>query len=74
MSNGQALSDEDLARLKMRLVHINKRIDWLASAEARAALVGGAAADGRFWSEKNRLLDEAERILDQLEKGWRPDA
>jgi hypothetical protein len=57
----------------MRLRHIHERVNWLASDEARAALIGGAAADGRFLPEKERLIDEAERILDELERGLLPE-
>ncbi len=56
-----------------RLQHINERIQWMAGAEANAAWVKGAAADGRFLPIKEKLIDEADRILDQLEEGWRKD-
>jgi ABC-type uncharacterized transport system ATPase subunit len=57
-----------------RLTSINKRIDWLASVEAIAMARTRAATDVDFWPEKLRLLDESDRILDELEKGWRQNA
>lgn len=59
----------DEAKIQARLTQIHDRIQWLADEEARAAWVKGAAADGRFWPEKLRLLDEAEALLDKLEAG-----
>ena len=63
------MTQEEL--LWKRLQHIHDRIQWMASAEANAAWVKGAAADGRFLPVKEQLIDEADRILDQLEHGWR---
>jgi hypothetical protein len=55
--------EEDLiTKLKI----INKRIDWIASKEGRAALVKGFGANGEFFKEKMALIDRAEEILDQL--------
>lgn len=31
----------------------------------------GASADGRFWLEKLRLLDDTDALLDKLEAGIR---
>jgi hypothetical protein len=59
----------DEAQIQARLTQIHNRIQWLADEEARAAWVKGAAADGRFWPEKLRLLDEADALLDKLEAG-----
>ncbi|MFC3179549.1 hypothetical protein [Cypionkella sinensis] len=59
----------DEAQIQARLTQIHNRIQWLADAEARAAWVNGAAADGRFWPEKLKLLDEADALLDKLEAG-----
>ncbi len=56
-------------QLWKRLEHIHARIQWMADAEARAAMVGGEAANGQFWPEKLRLCDETDRILDELERG-----
>lgn len=61
----------DHERLWARLRRINERIDRIASEEARAAWVNGAAADGRFIPEKERLIEQAEKILDDLERGLR---
>lgn len=59
----------DEAQIQARLTQIHNRIQWLADTEARAAWVNGAAADGRFWPEKLKLLDEADALLDKLEAG-----
>ena len=56
------LEEDPLAKLKV----INKRIDWIASTEGRAALVKGFGANGEFFKEKMALLDRAEEILNQL--------
>lgn len=61
--------EEELLR---RLEAINRRIDWLATHEAIAAGRTLAESSVDFWPEKARLLDASERILDELEKGWRP--
>jgi hypothetical protein len=50
-----------------RLAQIHDRVNWMADQEARSAWVGGPAAQGIFLDAKERLIDEAERILDQLE-------
>lgn len=54
-------------RLMDRLAQIHDRVNWMADQEARSAWVGGPAAQGIFLDAKERLIDEAERILDQLE-------
>ena len=61
-------------RLWKRLEAIHKRVQWMADEEVRGALLGGGAADGRFIAEKERLCDEAEKILDELEKGLKKNA
>jgi hypothetical protein len=50
-----------------RLAAIHQRIQWMADAEARSTWVKGWASDGHLWTEKERLIAEAERILDELE-------
>lgn len=57
-------SDED--RLVWRLGALHDRINKIADIEARSALVGGWAAQGNLMPEKERLIDEAEKILDKL--------
>ena len=67
--------DQELGqKLWTRLSQIHARIQWMADAEARAAMVGGAAADGRFIPEKLKLCDETDRILDKLESGLKRDS
>ncbi len=63
------MNEEREAKLARRLEAIHKRVQWMANEEARAAWVGGIAARGEFLAEKERLLDETDRILDELLKG-----
>jgi hypothetical protein len=56
------------AELLARLDSIHRRVEWMATTEGRAALVKGIGANGEFWPEKKRLLDETDRILDELTK------
>jgi hypothetical protein len=60
------VSSEREAELERRLQHIHDRVQWMANAEARAAWVNGYGAKGEFWEEKKKLLDETDRILDEL--------
>lgn len=59
-------------RLMSRLAQIHQRVQWMADEEARSAWVNGAAANGLFFDEKERLLNEADRVLGELER--LPDA
>jgi hypothetical protein len=61
------MNQEREAKLERRLEVIHKRVQWMADAEARAAWVRGLGARGEFLPEKERLLDETDRILDELE-------
>ena len=51
-----------------RLDVIHSRVQWMADTEARAAWIGGFGASGELLAAKERLLDETERILAELEK------
>jgi hypothetical protein len=53
--------------LEARLQKIHDRVQWMADREARAAWFNTYGARGEFWEEKKRLLDETDRILDELE-------
>lgn len=55
-------------KLLARLKAIHERVQWMADEEARSAWFGGLAAQGHFIKDKERLLDEADRILDDLER------
>lgn len=62
------MTKEEFDRRMARLAAIHQRIAWMADQEERAAWVNGPAADGRYWPAKEKLLDEADRILDELMK------
>lgn len=55
-------------RLMARLAAIHKRVQWMADEEARSAWVNGPAAQGHFLDEKERLIEEADRVLNELER------
>jgi hypothetical protein len=55
-------------KLAARLLAIHRRMEWIADEEARSAWVRGLAAQGHFLDEKERLIDETDRILDDLMK------
>ncbi len=59
--------DEMTQRLFARLAAIHTRVQWMADQEAVAAWVNGPAAQGIYMADKERLIDEAEGILDRLE-------
>jgi len=52
-----------------RLGRISQRINEIADVEARTALVRQWAAQGNLTAEKERLIQKAEEILDQLKAG-----
>jgi hypothetical protein len=62
------MTKEEFERRMKRLADIYDRIAWMANQEERAAWVNGPAADGRYWPRKEELLNEADRILDELMK------
>ena len=53
--------------LNRRLGAIHEMVNRLADREAQAAWVGGYGANGEFIAEKDRLLDNADLILDKME-------
>lgn len=57
---------EDEQHLVDRLGGLHRRINEIADLEARSALVGGWAAQGNMMPEKEQLIEQAERIIDQL--------
>jgi hypothetical protein len=64
---GGILDEERERQLKHRLQSIHQRVQWMANEEARFVWVKGLAARGSHLIEKERLLDETDRILDELE-------
>lgn len=61
------MDEEQKDRLLQRLTAIHQRIQWMADEEARSAWVNGLAAQGIYFEEKERLLEEAESILNQIQ-------
>tara|TARA_Y100000816_G_scaffold270624_1_gene234523 strand:+ start:957 stop:1184 length:228 start_codon:yes stop_codon:yes gene_type:complete len=55
------------ARLNASLDRIYHRLQWIADTEARAAWFNGFGANGELDSERERLIQQAESVLDQLE-------
>ena len=53
--------------LNARLDAIHARLQWISDAEARAAWVNGLAARGILDTERERLIQETERVLDDLQ-------
>lgn len=54
-------------RLWNRMRQCRDRLQRIADAEARAALLRSGAADGRHEEERDRLIDKMDELLDQLE-------
>ncbi len=55
------------ARINQRLQHIHQRLEQIAAIEASAAWVGGKGSKGEFDPERQRLIEETERLLGELE-------
>lgn len=62
----QSTMTED--ELYTRLDRLHARIQWIADTEARAAWAKGFGANGELDAERGRLLEQAEAVLDELEK------
>jgi len=60
------MDDATEKQLNDRLTKIHNRVQWIADAEARSTWVDGIVARGALTPEKMALLDETDRILDQL--------
>jgi|GEM_PF-1640207 len=54
------------ARFNDRLSQIHRRLADIAAIEAKAALVGGYGSKGEFDPERQRLIEETDRLLDEL--------
>lgn len=55
------------AQINQRLHHIHQRLEQIAAIEAKASLVRGRGSNGEFDPERQRLIDETERLLDELQ-------
>jgi transcription elongation GreA/GreB family factor len=61
-----SMSKEREEKLQFKLTQLHNKINWIADKEARAAWVKGVGANGEFFKEKMRLIDETDRVLAEL--------
>ena len=54
------------AQINDRLGQIHHRLADIAAIEAKAALVGGYGSKGEFDPERQRLIEETDRLLNGL--------
>lgn len=54
------------AQIKNRLGQTHRRLTDIASIERNASLVGGYGSKGEFDPERQRLIEETDRLLDEL--------
>ena len=54
------------ARINDWLGQIHRRLADIAAIEAKAVLVGGYGSKGDFDPERQRLIEETDRLLDEL--------
>ena len=59
--------------LWLRLRQNRDRLQRIADEEARGAIIRSGAADGRFEKERERLIEQAEKILVKLEASYGKD-
>ena len=64
---GNILQSSTYKALLARIGVLSNRINELAELEANAAMVGGAAADGRLQPQKDKLIHEIDLLLDRLD-------
>lgn len=68
------MKSDTYERLLARVGALTARINELAKREEDAAMVGGAAADGRLQPQKNKMIMEIDQILDRLDALLNDDA
>ena len=54
--------------LEERSIAISKQIQWIAHEEARSVFVQRFAARGGLTAQKEKLIDDAEKILNRLKE------
>jgi len=54
------------AQINNRLGQIHRRLGDISAIEAKAVLVGGYGSKGEFDPERQRLIEETDRLLDEL--------
>ncbi len=54
------------AQINNRLGQIHRRLAHIAAIETYAARVGGYGSKGEFDPERQRLIEESDRLLDEL--------
>ena len=63
---GPQMKREDEERLIHRLAGLHDRVKKIANREARTSVVAGWAAEGHSLPDKERLIDEVEKLVDRL--------
>ena len=59
------MADADDERSRAEIERLHKRLEWISEEEARSAMVGGAAAQGQFQPERDRIIKRTDEILDE---------
>lgn len=62
------IDDDREARLIARLGAIRERVEWMTDFEARSEWVGVRAAHGDLIVQKERLVEDVEHALNQIER------
>jgi hypothetical protein len=63
------MTEDEEEELQFKLTTLHDRINAIADAEARAALVHGWSANGALYAEKKRLIERSEEIIAELIAG-----
>ena len=66
------MSDQEKTRLWERLRRNRDRLQKIADWEAQGAILGSGAAGRRLDPQREDLINEACKILDKLEKCYKP--
>ena len=59
------MADANYERFRAEIERLHKRLEWISEEEARSAMVGGVAAEGRFQPERGRIIKRTDEVLDE---------
>jgi hypothetical protein len=59
------MADANYERFRAEIERLHKRLEWISEEEARSAMVGGVAAEGRFQPERDRIIKRTDEVLDE---------